>query len=435
MAERSAKDREAARIAREQRRARADAIADGAAPAVAPRPSVAPPLEDDVLDVPTSPGATAERASRHSRGPALAGPRRPRRRYSRGGRLLAIAAIIVVVLILWFLEALFEPFAGSGHGSVTVTIPPHSSTSEIANILERKGVIGCAFPDCTLLFKIRTALASDGGRLLPGTYNLKEGMTFSSVLSALTTPPPKAKTTGVTIIPGKTRVELNKILHSQSFQGSYLAETRRSPLLNPAAYGAPRSTPSLEGFLFPDTFQLRVPLSVSALVADQLHDFKRHFSTLNLSYAHSHNLTPYDVLIIASLVEGEAATAQDRPLVASVIYNRLRLHMPLQIDATVRYAVNNYTTPITQSQLHSSSPWNTYTHTGLPPTPIDSPGLASMQAAAHPANTNYLYFVVKPCGNGSEVFASSYAQFLNYEQQYNNARAQNGGRSPAHCSH
>lgn len=434
MAERSADDREAARRARQQRRGGGEGDGDGAAPPVAPRPSVAPPLDDDMFDFPTSRGATTD-TSRSARDPAPPRPRRPRRRHSRGGRLLAIAAILVVVLILWFLEALFEPLAGSGHGSVTVTIPPHSSTSQIAAILERDGVIGCAFPDCTLLFKIRTALAGDGGRLLPGTYNLKEDETFSSVLSALTTPPPKAKTTGVTIIPGKTRAQLDKILRSQSFQGSYLTATRHSALINPATYGAPKSTPSLEGFLFPDTFQLRVPLTVSALVADQLRDFKRHFSTVNLSYARSHNLTAYDVLTIASLVEGEAATAQDRPLVASVIYNRLRLHMPLQIDATVRYAVDNYTTPITQSQLHSSSPWNTYTHTGLPPTPIDSPGLASMQAAAHPANTNYLYFVVKPCGNGSEVFASSYSQFLRYEQQYNTARAQNGGNSPAHCSH
>lgn len=347
---------------------------------------------------------------------------------------MAIAAILVVLAILWFLEALFEPLAGSGHGSVTVTIPPHSSTAQIANILERQGVIGCAFPDCTLLFKIRTALAGDSGKLLPGTYQLKLDETFSSVLSALTTAPPPAKTSNVTIIPGKTRREIDALLRSQGVKGSYLASTRHSPILNPASYGAPKNTASLEGFLFPDTFQLRSPIRIPALVADQLKDFKRHFSTLNLSYARSHNLTPYDVLVVASLVEGEAATARDRPLVASVIYNRLRLHMPLEIDATVRYAVNNYTSPITQSQLHSSSPWNTYTHTGLPPTPIDSPSLVSMQAAAHPASTNYLYFVVKPCGNGAEVFTSSYSQFLQYEQQYNSARAQNGGRSPAHCS-
>jgi uncharacterized YceG family protein len=362
-------------------------------------------------------------------------PRRRRRRYRWPGRLLALAAIVVVVLALWFLESLFQPFAGSAHGSVTVTIPRHSSTGQIADILERDGVIGCSFPDCTLQFKIRTALASDSGKLLPGTYHLQLDMTFSSVLSALTTPPPAAPTSGVTIIPGKTRAELDQILRRERVKGSYLASTKHSALLSPSTYGAPRTTPSLEGFLFPDTFQLRKPISIPALVADQLRDFKRHFSTVNLSYAHSHHLTAYDVLIVASLVEGEAGTAQDRPRVASVIYNRLRLHMPLQIDATVRYAVNNYTSPITQSQLHSSSPWNTYTHTGLPPTPIDSPSLASMQAAARPANTNYLYFVVKPCGNGSEVFASSYSQFLRYEQQYNSARAQQGGHSPTHCSH
>jgi UPF0755 protein len=416
--ERSAEEREAARREREQRRTGAPSTVTTQSP-VAPRPTVLPSE-----DLPDPPERTAPPPA----------PRR-RRRHRWPGRLLAVAAILVVVLVLWFLESLFEPFAGSAHGSVTVTIPAHSSTGQIADILERDGVIGCSFPDCSLLFKIRTALASDGGKLLPGTYHLKLDMTFSSVLSALTTPPPAAPVSEVTITPGKTRAALDQILRRERIKGSYLAETRHSSLLNPVSYGAPRSTPSLEGFLFPDTFQLRKPISIPALVADQLRDFKRHFGSLDLSYARSHHLTPYDVLTIASLVEGEAATAHDRPLVASVIYNRLRLHMPLQIDATVRYAVGNYKTPITPSQLHSHSPWNTYTHTGLPPTPIDSPGLASMQAAAHPARTNYLYFVVKPCGNGEEVFASSYAQFLRYEQQYNTARAQNGGRSPAHCSH
>ena len=107
--------------------------------------------------------------------------------------------------------------------------------------------------------------------------------------------------------------------------------------------------------------------------------------------------------------------------------------MPLQIDATVRYATGNYTAPITVSQLHSSSPWNTYTHTGLPLTPIDSPGLAAIQAAAHPARTKYLFFVVKPCGNGAHAFASTYAQFQVLEARYNAARVQRGGRSPEFC--
>ncbi|MBV8220150.1 MAG: endolytic transglycosylase MltG, partial [Solirubrobacterales bacterium] len=146
------------------------------------------------------------------------------------------------------------------------------------------------------------------------------------------------------------------------------------------------------------------------------------------------HLTPYDVLIIASMVQAEAATARDRPLIASVIYNRLRLGMPLQIDATTRYATGNYTKPLTDAQLSSRSPYNTRIHTGLTPTPIDNPGLASMQAAAHPANTNYLYFVVKPCGNGEQVFTSSYNQFLADAQKYQQARNAHGGNSPERCS-
>ena len=139
------------------------------------------------------------------------------------------------------------------------------------------------------------------------------------------------------------------------------------------------------------------------------------------------------MLTIASLVQAEAETAHDRPLIASVIYNRLRLGMPLQIDATTRFATGNYTRPLTESQLNSRSPYNTRNRKGLPPGPIDSPGLASIQAAAHPAHTSYLFFVVKPCGNGEHVFESSYSKFLADAQRYQSARTSRGGRSPEKC--
>jgi UPF0755 protein len=224
------------------------------------------------------------------------------------------------------------------------------------------------------------------------------------------------------------------LLRAQGVKGSYFAATRRSPLVNFAAYGAPRRTPDLEGFLFPDTYQLVEPISVSKLVSDQLERFRQEFAHVNLSYARRQHLTPYDVLIIASMIQGEAQTARDRPLVASVIYNRLRLKMPLGIDATTRYATGNYTKPLTESQLRSPSPYNTRNHTGLPPTPIGNPGVAAIEAAAHPARTNYLYFVVKPCGNGEHVFESSYNQFLADVQKYQQARSARGGRSPSRCS-
>jgi UPF0755 protein len=378
------------------------------------------------------------RVTRMQRGPTVAtrgpAPRqghrqpRPRRRHSRAGRILAALALIVAGAAIWFLAELFQPFHGSGKGSVTVTIPPNLRSRQIGDLLARDGVISSG-----LFFELRATLAGEQSDLRPGTFHLKRDMSYGDVLTILTAVPPAARVTDVTIVEGRTRRELNALLRSQGVRGSYLAATRRSPLLNPRRYGAPGGTPSLEGFLFPDTYQLREPITIGALVANQLTTFRRRFATVNLGYARSKHLSAYDVLIVASMVEAEAQTAHDRPLIASVIYNRLADGMPLQIDATTRYATGNYTSPLTVSELKSSSPYNTRIHPGLTPTPIDNPGLASIAAAAHPAHTNYLYFVVKPCGNGEQVFTSSYRQFLKFVQQYQTARSRRGGRSPAHC--
>jgi uncharacterized YceG family protein len=241
--------------------------------------------------------------------------------------------------------------------------------------------------------------------------------------------------TDLTITEGKTRHQTGALLRAEGIRGNYVAATRHSRLLDPHRYGAPRKTPSLEGFLFPSTYQLREPIKIPALVSDQLNTFKARFRKVNLRFSRSKHLTPYDVLTIASMIEAESATAHDRPLISSVIYNRLHDQMPLQIDATTRYATGNYARPLTVSELNSPSPYNTRIHKGLPPTPIDNPGMAAIQAAAHPARTSYLYFVVKPCGNGEQAFASSFQQFEKLAQQYQAARTQRGGRSPERCSH
>jgi peptidoglycan lytic transglycosylase G len=352
----------------------------------------------------------------------------PRGRRSLLIRVAAVLALLLAAAVIWFCIELFQPFHGSGHGSVTVTVPARVGAHQVGNLLERDGVVASG-----LFFYLRAALAGDRGKLRAGTYHLKLDMSYGQALKALTTPPPAAKVTNVTIIPGDTRAQLNALLRSQGIGGSYLAATRRSPLLDPSAYGAPARTASLEGFLYPDTYQLREPISLAALVADQLTAFKRAFASVNLGYARGRHLTAYDVLIIASIVEREAATARDRPLVASVIYNRLRDGIRLGMDSTTRYEFNDYTKPLTASQLASPSPYNTRLNRGLPPTPISNPGLASIQAAAHPTHTDYLYFVVKPCGNGASVFSSSYSQFLADSARYQRARRARGGRSPTKC--
>jgi UPF0755 protein len=430
VADRSAEEREHARQERERKRLereRQDAIAERGPPEAAPEPTVSAPEEDWFDESSEEPfEEPSQEPSRESpppprpsgrpvRRPVPARGPRPARRYSRAGRALALLALLVVALVLWFLIELFQPFTGSGHGEVTVTIPPHASTSQIAGILDRQGVISCTFPSCPVLFELRAKL--DGRTLRSGIYHLKLGMSFSDAISALAAAPPAAKVTEVTITPGRTRTYIAAKLQHEHVPGNYLTATRHSPVLRPSAYGAPRSTPDLEGFLFPDTYQLRVPISIGALVADQLKDFQRRFKAVNLSYARSHHLTAYDVLIVASLVQAEAAATHDFPLVASVVYNRLRDNMRLEFDSTTRYATGNYNHPLTVSQLHSSSRWNTHTHAGLPPTPIDNPALAAIQAAARPAQTNYLYFVSRPCQSGALAFSAGYAQFLKNVQQ------------------
>jgi len=332
-------------------------------------------------------------------------------------RIVALLAIAAAIALVWFLVLLFQPFGSSGYGRVAVTIPRGSSTSQIGSILENDGVISSGF-----FFKLRAAIDGDRGKLRAGYYTLKKGMSYSAALDLLTTESGLPPTLNLTVIPGRSRRQVQAQLTADGVTGDYTRATVRSALLNPARYGAARNTPTLEGFLWPDTYALRRPVKLSDLVKLQLARFKQEFARVNFKYAESKNLTPYDVLKIASLISEEAMLKQDLPKAASVIYNRLRLNMELGLDSTVAYATGNYGT-LTEKDLHSSSPWNTTNHLGLPPTPIDSPDLAAINAAAHPSRTRYLYFINKVCGNGRLLFTDSYPQFLHWSALWNDAVA------------
>jgi UPF0755 protein len=233
----------------------------------------------------------------------------------------------------------------------------------------------------------------------------------------------------VTIPEGRSRRETAPLVDQAGVTGDYLTATGHAP---PPSLGAPRGTPTLEGFLFPSTYSLpKGHATARELVAQQLAAFRKNFAKVNMSYAKRKNLSRYDVLTIASMIEREAQLPRERRLISAVIYNRLRDDIPLSIDATIRYAVHNWSSPLKVSELNVNSPYNLRKHTGLPPGPIGSPGLASIQAAANPAHVPYLYYVVKPGGHGAHAFSSTDAQFQRDVRRYNVARARNGGRSPA----
>jgi uncharacterized YceG family protein len=177
----------------------------------------------------------------------------------------------------------------------------------------------------------------------------------------------------------------------------------------------PHRQTKLEGFLFPATYDFVATTTSRQLVKDQLQAFCQNWSQVNLVYAKKKNLTQYDVLNIAAMVEKETLAPEERPLVAAVIYNRLHARMPLGIDATLRYGLDiPGTQSILESQLQSNNPYNTRKLAGLPPTPIANPGLASIQAAAHPAHVGYLYFVRKP-DKQHHFFTASASAFAQYE--------------------
>ncbi len=166
----------------------------------------------------------------------------------------------------------------------------------------------------------------------------------------------------------------------------------------------------LEGYLFPDTYAFVVGTQPDEVVTTLAQTFSRKFYVPNLAAIEASELTLHELVTVASLIEREARVAADRPLISSVIRNRLSKGMRLQIDATVLYALGGHKERVTHEDLKVKSPYNTYLHAGLPPGPICNPGLASLNAALHPAGTDHLFYVARP--DGSHVFTRTYEEHL-----------------------
>jgi UPF0755 protein len=355
------------------------------------------------------------------------GVQKTRRRWLR--RFVVLLLILALAAVAVFAFMLYQPFHGKGYDAVVVKIPAGSSAGDIGKLLSSKGVVESSF-----FFNLRARVDGDRGKLQAGTYTLKRSMPYNDALAALTQAPKAAPTIDVTLPEGPSRRELAPRVKAAGVRGSYVDASASSKLLKPRTYGAPKGTKNLEGFLFPDTYQLRSRTATAkTLVNLQLRQFKSEFAKVDLRRARRKHLSRYDVLIIASMIDREAQVSKDRRLISAVIYNRLQKGIPLGIDATLRYRLNNWSKALRESELNINSDFNTRRRIGLPPTPIGNPGLASIQAAADPANAKYLFYVVKPCGNGAHAFSTTDAQFQKDVAAYNRARDKRGGKDPSHC--
>jgi UPF0755 protein len=353
-------------------------------------------------------------------------PRRPPPRRSRpsggywGRRLLAVIALLVIPAALYLINATFQPFHGGGNGSVRVAVPAGADAGAIGDLLAAKGVVASG-----TFFELNATVTGRRGGLRPGSYTLRRDMSYGDAIDALTKGPKVrvVPTVDVTVPEGPSIRETAPIVDKGPLEGSY-AKAAAAPrvLRRVRRLGAPRGTRTAEGFLFPATYTLVDGSPARDLVSKQLAAFRDNFSKVDMSYARSKNLTRYEVLIIASLVEREAQLARERPLIASVIYNRLRDGIPLGIDATIRYEIQNWSRPLRVSELEADTPYNTRLRRDLPPTPIGNPGLASLKAAAKPARSDYLFFVRKPGDSGEHAFSATNAEFERDVARYQASR-------------
>jgi UPF0755 protein len=429
--------------AREERRREREARRQGRSPDPAPDPvpeprqPEPPPPEAPAQAAPPEPVPPPAKPVKQPKPPRA--PREPLRIDWLRGRWPAIAGVVVLFVAIWFLISLFQPFHGSGGDPINVTIPRGSNAGDVGDILDQQGVVSSSS-----FFQIRIRLAGKSGNIVSGVHAMRSDESYADAIDQVTSTKTAAQpqssqslvscqtSCSVTIPEGLSRGQIAPFMRKGGLRGSYLAATVRSKFLSPNTYGAQGRARNLEGFLFPDTFDVARHSPVANLVQLQLQDFKKRIKGVDMRYAKSKNLTTYDVLIIASMIEREVQVPRERALVAAVIYNRLHDGIPLGIDATTRFAVGNYTQPLTESQLNSSSPYNTRLRSGLPPGPIGNPGLAAIQAAARPAKVKYLYYVVKPGSCGEHNFSTTQAQFNRDAAAYQKALQAKGG-SPTSC--
>jgi UPF0755 protein len=360
-------------------------------------------------------------------GPRGRGPRGRRPRRMRG-RLATVAAILVGALVLGavadygyeyvhnYITNRYGDYSGAGYGTVKVDVPAGASLSGLGPLLLKDNVIESLRP-----YDSAASAAPNASSLQPGVYNLHNHMNAKLAVAALLNPKNRASNK-ITIIEGWRASAIAAYLAKHSG----IAASKFTQIIDhpPASLGLPKWAPagkSAEGFLFPDTYQLPPHASALAILQMMVQDFNHRTAGLRIqAIAQTKSVTPYQMLVAASLIQAEAGRPSDFGKISRVIWNRIQQHMQLRFDSTVFYAMGTYGTYLkTPKQEHYPSPYNTYTHFGLPPGPIDSPGVAAIQAALHAPPGSELYFITdtrhKPYVTH---FTSSYTQFQQWQREF-----------------
>jgi UPF0755 protein len=335
----------------------------------------------------------------------------------RGAPPLAAAAIAFAVLVfaaagLWFLaETGMRPMDAADAAKVSVTIKEGAGTSAIADVLKEAKLIRNK-----TLFRLKSKADGFDGRYKAGVYALARDMSMQQIMEALETGA-KAETNRFTIPEGLTATQTADALEKAGLvlAADFLAEAETGDF---GEYRFLEGVFDLEGFLYPETYDVYADATARDLIDRMLSHFDKLFTEECYGKAEAMGLSVREIVTIASLIERETRAPEERALVASVIVNRLDKGMPLQIDATVQYALGEQKERLSYADLEIDSPYNTYKIAGLPPGPICSPRIECIEAALNPADTDYLYYVLRPELDGRHNFAKSYEAFLKFKDAY-----------------
>ncbi|MEN6520635.1 MAG: endolytic transglycosylase MltG [Armatimonadota bacterium] len=341
--------------------------------------------------------------------------------YVREGRNYLITLLVLIVLVLGSLFYLGAPVGGST-APVMVIVPKGATAAEVGSRLKETGLVRSA-----LGFSVIARACEEAGKLKPGEYRFNRSMSVRRMLDAMVRGDIAA--VWVTVPEGFTAQQLAKRLADKRLvnESEFLtivtacAGDFKDIVLVPSS--------GLEGYLFPDTYLVPLNAGSREIVTQMLKAFKsRVADPLSPEIeqiaagadAESKGQALNRIIIVASLIEREARVPKDRALISAVIWNRLRIGMKLDIDATVQYALGEHRERLYNKDLAVESPYNTYTHPGLPPGPIANPGIESIKAALHPEKVDYLYYVAR--SDGSHIFSKTLS-----EHDAARRRVRNGG--------
>ncbi len=293
-----------------------------------------------------------------------------------------------------------------------VEIKQGMSVRAIADELGRKKVIGTP-----RLFEMIARGKRLSRALRAGTYEFPAGMTMNEVMAKIARG--DVKQYAFTIIEGWTAAEIAAALSGQPFIANAAIPQEFMRLAADPSFIEElgfEGMKSLEGYLFPDTYLIANRFEVKQFIRRLIARFREVWGTLDANAIAASNMSQQQIVTLASIIEKETGVASERPLIASVFFNRLKIGMPLQSDPTTIYGLPNFDGNLHKQDMSNPHPYNTYVHTGLPPGPICNPGKASLDAVLHPAHSDYLYFVAK--GDGTHKFSATIEEHLAAVRQY-----------------